>query len=154
MNEIIVNLEGKEYQIDVQQAKKLGILKEKDQKCKSWEEFHNKYRDKKGFFYDMDIARVDIINNPIMTAEQLTENEAIAIKAFSRLLKLRRDWIGDWNPDWTRNIEKYCIVCENNLVDIMQGAYITHPFSFPTKKMAKEFLKYFKDLFEQCKDII
>ena len=150
--EIIIN--GVEYNLDLEKAKEFGVLKEKDQRCKSWEEFKNKYQNKQGLFYDVDNMWIEVVNNPITTTEQLTKNEAIAIKAFSKLLKLRRDWIGDWEPDWTRNIEKHSIVCENNIVDVMLSGYITHPFSFPTKKMAKEFLKCFKDLFNQCKNIM
>ena len=30
----------------------------------------------------------------------------------------------------------------------------SYSFSFPTEKMAEEFLKCFKDLFEQCKNLI
>ena len=34
-----ITLEGKEYQFDIEQAKKLNLLKEKDNKVKIWEEF-------------------------------------------------------------------------------------------------------------------
>lgn len=154
MNEIIVNLEGVEYQIDIQKAKELGVIKEKDQRCKSWEDFHNKYQNKKGFFYDADSMRIDIINNPVMTAEQLTENEAVSIKIFSRLLKLRRDWIGDWKPNWNNSESKYCIaVCETH-IKVNSFCAIQQTFSFPTREMAEEFLKCFENLFKQCKIFI
>lgn len=154
MNEIIVNLEGKEYQIDIQQAKKLGILKEKDQRCKSWEEFKNKYQNKQGLFYDVDNMWIEVVNNPITTTEQLTKNEAIAIKAFSKLLKLRRDWIGTWNPNWHNSESKYCIaVCETH-IKVNSFCAIQQTFSFPTREIAEEFLECFKDLFEQCKYLI
>lgn len=143
--EIIIN--GVKYNLDIQKAKELGVIKEKDTRCKSWEEFKLKYKIVEAIFMYNPL-------NPCSGCEPLTKQEAIAIQAFSKLLKLRRDWIGDWEPDWTRNIEKYSIVCENNIVDVMLSGYITHPFSFPTKKMAKEFLKCFKDLFNQCKNIM
>lgn len=154
MNEIIINLEGKEYQIDIQKAKELGVIKEKDTRCKSWEDFHNKYRNKKGFFYDADNISIDIVNNPVMTAEQLTENEAVAIKVFSRLLKLRRDWIGDWKPNWYTSENKYCIAVKDTHISVGGFSAVQHIFSFPTKEMAEEFLEYFKDLFKQCKCLI
>jgi hypothetical protein len=154
MNEIIVNLEGKEYQIDIQQAKKLGILKEKDTRCKSWEEFKLKYKNSRG--YNIDSLTYEIYNplNPISVCEQLTENEAIAISAFSKLLKLRRDWIGTWEPNWHNSENKYCIsVCETH-IKVNSFCAIQQTFSFPTREMAEEFLKCFKDLFEQCKNLI
>lgn len=150
--EIIIN--GVEYNLDLEKAKELGVLKQKDQRCKSWEEFKLKYKNSRGYYYESTINKMHNPLSPCSGTEQLTQQEAIAIQAFSKLLKLRRDWIGDWEPDWTRNIEKYSIVCENNIVDVMLSGYITHPFSFPTKKMAKEFLKCFKDLFELCKCLI
>lgn len=148
MNEIIVNLEGKEYQIDIQKAKNLGILKEKDTKCKSWEEFFNKYVNGHGY------RRETKISCPIYTEDQLTQDEALALIAFSKLLKLRRDWIGDWNPNWYNSENKYCIaVCETH-IKVNSFCAIQQTFSFPTREMAEEFLKCFKDLFEQCKNLI
>ena len=41
--EIIV-LNGKEYQLDIEQAEKLGLLKEKDSRVRSWDEFNKKYK--------------------------------------------------------------------------------------------------------------
>lgn len=154
MNEINIILEDKEYQIDIKKAKKLGILKEKDQRCKSWEEFKSKYENKKGFFYNSDSISVDIIDNPVMTVEQLTENEAIAIKAFSKLLKLRRDWIGNWEPNWCEVEPKYCVTTVCNHLKIAKFCTDHHAFAFPTKEMAEEFLKCFVNLFEQCKNLI
>ena len=49
MNEINVILEGKEYQIDIQKAKELGVIKEKDTRCKSWEDFIKKYLNGYGY---------------------------------------------------------------------------------------------------------
>ena len=152
--EIIIN--GVKYNLDIQKAKKLGILKEKNQRCKSWEEFKNKYQNKQGLFYDIDNMWIEVVNNPITTTEQLTKNEAIAISAFSKLLKLRRDWIGDWGPDWSKSEckLKYCIVVKDNNIIISTFYLIQHPFSFPTEEMAVEFLNCFKDLFVQCKCLI
>ena len=147
-------IDPRKEKIAVTEAKKLGILKEKDQRCKSWEDFHNKYQSKKGFFYDIDSMRIDIINNPVMTAEQLTENEAVAIKVFSRLLKLRRDWIGNWEPNGSVPKTKYCIVTTHTCFTVNCCHYNHHAFSFPTKEMAEEFLNCFMDLFEDCKILI
>ena len=89
-----------------------------------------------------------------MTTEQLTVNEAVAIKVFSRLLKLRRDWIGDWKPNWYTSENKYCIsVCDTH-IKVNSFCAIQQTFSFPTREMAEEFLECFKDLFEQCKMLI
>lgn len=150
--EIIIN--EVKYNLDIQKAKELGVLEEKDTRCKSWEEFTNKYRDKQEFVYNLYDTRVELTRNPIMSTDQLTEDEAIAIKAFSKLLKLRRDWIGDWEPNWYNTESKLCIVVNNIHISVHSFCSVQQTFSFPTRKMAEEFLKCFKDLFEQCKNII
>lgn len=155
MNEIIVHLEGKEYQIDVQKAKELGVIKEKDPRCKSWEEFKLKYKKKKGFIYDDVNKNILTVDDPYLNNEQLTGDEAIAIIAFSKLLKLRRDWIGTWNPDWSDGtVRKYYIYFCPNKFYVNYNYDYSRAFAFPTKEMAEEFLKCFKDLFEQCKILI
>lgn len=149
MNEITVNLKGKEYQIDIQKAKELGVLKEKDVRCKSWEEFIQKYFNGYGY------RKGTRISSPIYTEDQLTQDDALALSAFSKLLKLRRDWIGGWEPDWCNCWErKYCIEIHKGGFKIQFYCEYSRTFSFPTKEMAEEFLDCFKDLFEQCKHII
>lgn len=140
MNKITITLEGKEYQIDIQKAKELGVLNEKDTRCKSWEEFHKKYSTQERYFHA-----------PTMACAQLTREEAIAIHAFSKLLKLRRDWIGTWNPDWCNSSEeKFCIEVYKKDFYVNSSINYSKTFSFPTKEMAKEFLEYFKHLFKDC----
>lgn len=154
MNKITITLEDKEYQIDIEKAKELGVLKEKDQRCKSWEEFKLKYRNSKGYYSDSQTSEIYNPRNPIQIAEQLTPQESTAIHAFSKLLKLRRDWIEDWNPNWCIPKTKYCIKASNDSFQIGCFHYEHHTFSFPTKEMVEEFLACFKDLFEQCKNIM
>lgn len=159
MENVEITLNDKNYIIDFEKAKELGVLKEKDTRCKSWEEFRVKYKNYKGCVVMSDITDNNecyFTNCPIRTSEQLTKEEAIAISAFSKLLKLRRDWIGNWNPDWS-NSEcklKYCIVVKDNSIIINPFCLVQHPFSFPTEEMACEFLKHFWDLFVQCKMLI
>lgn len=149
-----VTINGVEYNLDLEKAKELGVLEEKDTRCKSWEEFRNKYKKKQGFHYDDVLMKVSLVYNPYMTNEQLTENEVVAISAFSKLLKLRRDWIGDWNPDWHNSEHKYCVIVLGKHCTVSSFYSDCHAFSFPTEEMAKEFLECFRYLFEQCKYLI
>ncbi len=148
-----VTINGVEYSLDLEKAKELGVLKAEG--CKSWENFCDKYETKQGFHYNDTIEKVVIVDYPCNINEQLTENEAIAIDAFSKLLKLRRDWIGDWEPDWANgSVRKYYIEVRNNEFHIDYHYVYSRTFSFPTKEMAEEFLNCFRDLFEQCKMLI
>lgn len=132
-----ITLEGKEYQLDIEQAEKLGLLKEK--KVKSWEEFKEKYPNQ-GFHN---------------IGTQLTVKESYALEAFSKLLKLRRDWIGKWEPDWENTKTKcYVLECIENTVKIYPQWIYSRNLSFPTKQMAQEFLETFYDLIEKAKILI
>jgi hypothetical protein len=152
--EIILN--DKKYIIDVEKAKELGVLKEKDSRCKSWEEFKLKYKGTRGYYYNPTNGKIYNPLDPWGASEQITQQDAIEIQAFSKLLKLRRDWIGEWNPDWSKSEckLKYCIVVKYNSIIINPSCTVQHLFSFPTEEMALEFLNCFRNLFEQCRNLI
>lgn len=117
----LITINGKEYQLDIEQAKKLNLLKEKDSKIKSWEEFKEKYKNVKGHWVEVFQGKIVPSINVEPTCVQLTSYEAKAIVAFSKLLKLRRDWIGEWEPNWTESKEcKYCICNELKGLDIIE----------------------------------
>ena len=84
-------LNGKEYLLDIEQATKLGLLKEKDNRVRSYKEFVKKYSCSHGYSYNITAEMITHSDTPIYTTDQLTQHEAKAIAAFSKLLKLRRD---------------------------------------------------------------
>jgi hypothetical protein len=149
----LLTLNGKEYLLDIEQAKQLGLLKEKDNKVKSWKEFINKHLESKSFYCNDGTVNQTI--SPYGISEQLTRHEAKAIAAFSKLLKLRRDWIGEWEPNWeTTSTNKYVIeYIENRIRTYTQWTY-ARSLSFPTQQMAHEFLETFRDLIEEAKILI
>lgn len=149
-----IKLEGKDYLLDIEQAEKLGLLKEKDNRVKSWEEFKKKYINK-GYVYIEEIKHTQPTAMPIYIGDQLTKHEAKALAAFSKLLKLRRDWVGEWEPDWkSRSSEKFVLYRSENEVRICSTINTAGGISFPTNKMAKEFLETFHDLIEEAKILI
>ena len=133
-----ITLEGKEYQLDIEQAEKLGLLKEKYGRVKSWEEFKKKYPNQ--FLH--------------VPSGQLTIREDRAIDAFSKLFKLRRDWIGEWEPDWTDSNDKFILYRSGNEVSICTTCTTAGGLSFPIKQMAREFSETFRDLIEEAKILI
>jgi hypothetical protein len=150
-----IKLEGKEYQIDIEQAKKLGLLKEKDDRVRSWEEFKEKYSGSKGYYWSSYYNNLEETGNLLLTNEQLTPHEAKALASFSKLLKLRRDWIGEWEPDWSDvHHSKGVIWSKNNELAANTSYTISQSLSFPTYKMAQEFLETFHDLIEDAKILI
>lgn len=151
----LLTLNGKEYLLDIEQAKQLGLLKEKDSRVKNWEEFKEKYENIEGYIYSTVSDCILTIDSPINTPIQLTPHEAKAIAAFSKLLKLRRDWIGEWEHDWSiRGQLRGIIVVNHNRLTASTSCTVSHPLTFPTEQMAKEFLETFHDLIEEAKILI
>ena len=148
---ITIILKGKEYQLDIEQAEKLGLLKEKDNRVKSWKDFAKKYD--KAYIVD-ETSAFPKEGNVFYVGSQLTKHEAKALTAFSKLLKLRRDWVGEWEPDWTTNNRKGSIYCKLDCVDCDWCTQLRHALSFPTLQMAKKFLETFRDLIEEAKILI
>lgn len=151
----LLTLNGKEYLLDIEQAKQLGLLKEKDSRVRSWEEFKEKYRDKYGYFYEAHSDKALRTSSPISIGDQLTSNEAKALAAFSKLLRLRRDWIGEWEPNWGKLDTKFVIYrSHSNIFSVCDCMTTSASLSFPSRKMAKEFLETFRDLIEEAKILI
>ena len=150
-----ITLEGKEYQLDIEQAKKLNLLKEKDNRVKSWDEFLRKYDGCFGYSYSSTANMVTSLDPPLFTKDQLTPHEAKALAAFSKLLKLRRDWIGKWEPCWEDTRTKcYTLESIEGKLRIYPQWIYSRSLSFPTEQMAQEFLETFRDLIEEAKILI
>lgn len=147
----LLTLNGKKYLLDIEQATKLGLLKEKDSRVRNWDEFKEKYRSEYGYFYEPHGEKTLKTSSPISIGDQLTPHEAKAIAALSKLLRLRRDWIGEWEP---KN-EAYAIIYwKSIMVDWFDREEECRSLSFPTVQMAKEFLETFHDLIEEAKILI
>ena len=151
-----LTLNGKEYLLDIEQATKLGLLKEKNSRVRSWDEFKEKYRSGYGYFYEPHGEKTLKTSSPISIGDQLTPHEAKAITAFSKLLKLRRDWIGEWEPDWSTLEERKYVIERKRISQFEVTVYFTksHALSFPSYEMAKEFLLTFRNLIEEAKILI
>ena len=150
----LLTLNGKEYLLDIKQAKQLGLLKEKDSRVRSWEEFKEKYFGKYGYVYEAHSDKALKTSSPISIGDQLVPYEAKALAAFSKLLKLRRDWIGEWDPDWTDGSVKYIIRIWKNKIWFEEKCNTSSSLSFPTEQMAREFSETFSDLIEEAKILI
>lgn len=152
----LLTLNGKEYLLDIEQAKELGLLKEKDSRVRSWDEFIIKY-DNNTHAYSYNSTAGMIIHTPhsTYTSEQLTPHEAKALASFSQLIKLRRDWVGEWEPDWNKPYDdKFIIYGYKNEIRICNSTITSASLSFPSNQLAQEFLETFHDLIEEAKTLI
>ena len=142
-----IEIDGKEYQLDIEKAIEQGLLKEKDSKPRSWEEYD---RTIKLLHVTSEYDKVGVGGTRFDNFE--TENEAKAFCALGKLIQLRDAWAGDWKPDWNDNTQsKYCVKVEGNEVTI--GIHYIHQalLAFPTIEMITDFFKTFRNLIEQAK---
>ena len=59
-----------------------------------------------------------------------------------------------WEPDWNKNTEKYVIYPYQYLYSIDVENYRNTILAFPTREMRDEFYEAFKELIEQCKELL
>ena len=61
---------------------------------------------------------------------------------------------GDWKPDWIGSSEKYCLIhCEGEVQSNITVS-LSLILSFPTAEMRDAFYENFKELIEQCKELL
>ena len=146
METIIIN--DKEYQLDVEKAKEQGLLKEKDTKPRSWEEYEDTW-----VCLNSNVTYASEYNSNDSLAYDIfnSEEEARAFCALGKLIQLRDAWWGKWKPDWNEMYTKYIIVNDRGRITFNTATYSTRVFAFPTEEMRDDFLKTFRNLLEQAK---
>lgn len=80
-------------------------------------------------------------------------NFPLKYDALFKLEQLRDCWRQGWEPIWDCS-EKWCIRLWGNELGVGVVTHIARFLTFPTKEMAEEFLKCFRDLIEKAKDLI
>lgn len=140
------------------------IVREKVSKPKSWEEFCKNFPIKQEECFidnDGEILSATVFNDCYRRESEdrnicINKEEAKAFLALIQLRQLRRAWIGDWEQP-TSFTETTAITyhINNKKLVVESGHYWTLlPLSFPTKRMAEEFLKCFRDLCETAKILL
>lgn len=148
-----IEIDGKSYLIDIEKATEQGLLKEEDKKPRSWEEYVKMAE-------TIQIVPCDVYANYFDKKDQgrritydvfNSEEEARAFCALGKLIQLRDAWWGEWKPDWNEVYSKYAIVNASGCIDFNTATFNSRVLAFPTKEMAIDFLKTFRDLIEEAK---
>lgn len=136
---------------------KIELIK-KDTKPKSWKEYCKQYDGKEAYFIsgDSTIKLGTIRDSYPFYSRNLIQSteEAEAFLALMQLRQLRKAWIENWEPDYNKAEEKNMLVVYKNTIKVEQYHFYYSPLSFPTREMAEEFLKCFKDLIEKAKILL
>ena len=141
-----ININGKEYQLDIDKAKKQGLLKEKDSRPHSWEEYD---RALKHLYVTSGYDKVGVGGTRFDNFE--TETEAKAFCALGKIIQLRDAWCDNWKPDWDKDYTKYTIINIRGHIKLNAATFNSGALAFPTKEMANDFLNTFRNLIEEAK---
>lgn len=88
-------------------------------------------------------------------SEFVDDEDVVAFVAFSRLRKLRKQWIGEWKPDYNNyNEVKFTIITAENEISKGECYTVSCSMSFPTEEMRDEFFSCFIDYLEQAKSLL
>lgn len=134
--------------------------KQQNELPKTWEEFCVKNKIKKGESYisiDSQIKELYECERDSTTDRNvyISKQEAEAFLALKQLRQLRKAYVKDWEPDWTKDTDiKYCIDFYHNQIRISNWGVTSKVLSFPTAGLATQFLTNFKDLIEIAKPLI
>ena len=125
-------------------------------KSRTWQDYCKRMEDKNSYY--IDVPTYTCMSSHFGTVPVISEfdnkKDAEAFVAFSKLLKLRKDWIGDWEPDWNNDNAKYVICCVHNKLAKDTLFCVSNALSFPSEKMRDEFFDCFKNLLEEAKTLL
>ena len=125
-------------------------------KPKTWEEFCKSLPVFGEFFIScnsaIDIA--DTSNRRINEDRNLLESkeEAEAILALIQLIRLRKAWVGEWDPERTGTSIYYIqSTVDGRLTISFVSRYMyRHTLTFPSESIAKQFMECFRDLLNKA----
>ena len=155
-NNIINIPEG--FEIDREQSTERKIvLKKIENRVRSWEEYCEKMKDKDSYFFNgviQEICRSNFGEFPNLL-EFEDKEDVKTLVAFCKLRKLRKDWVGEWKPDWKNKKQwKFSIISDTDKIEKGIGRTLSRSLSFPTEEMRDEFIETFKDLLEIAKPLL
>ena len=146
------------YELDKEQSSERQVVLRKieDKRISSWEEYCELMKGKDSCFVDMNgnVRSSHFLAAPIV--EEFEDKEdAVTFAAYSKLLKMRKQWLGGWEPDWTDEGQiKHTIYAKGNKVEPSESLNLHRSMSFPTIQMRDEFFNTFRDLLEIAKPLL
>lgn len=164
MQELINFIKSKCSQEEIQEIVNELSTKDKDETQennipKTWEEYCDTLTEGYIINASSNINKVccfgldDDKNKNVLPTREMAES----FLAYMQIMSLRQAWIGDLELNWELEGAskcKFCIVFVENSPKI-EIYYSCHkPLSFPTNKMAEDFLECFRPLIEQAKLLI
>ena len=155
------NMEQKEiiipqgWEVDKVEGNKIILKESKKELPKTWEECITKIKDleyisNNGGIYKLDF-NADMVTNQI---NDIPIGLGKPILALMQLLVCREVYRQDWKPNWEDNKIKYCIERVENCITEETYTLTARVLSFQSAEIRDEFLKNFRDLIEEAKELI
>lgn len=98
---------------------------------------------------------LEILDLTMFTEENYRKGQ---LNTLQQLLIFRDAWwkmADDWKPDWTNfKVNKFCIGVDRNITSDCNKVTGNKILAFPTAEMRDAFYDNFKDLIEQCKELL
>ena len=155
-NNIINIPEG--FEIDKEQSTERQIVLRKiDNRVRSWEEYCKKMEGKDSYYFNEIVGKICSakFKEDFILSEFTDKEEVEALIAFCKLRKMRKQWIGEWKPDYKNyNEVKFTIITAENEISKGERYTVSCSMAFPTEEMRDEFFDCFKDLLEQAKTLL
>lgn len=146
------------YELDKDQSTETKVVFKKienNKRADSWKEYCDMMKGKDSYVVDMygNVRTTNFLEAPVV-GEFEDKEEARVFAAFSRLIKLRKNWVGDWKPDWKSGDSIFIIINIMNSIKSRETCSVNRPLSFPTEELCEAFVDTFRDLLEQAKPLL
>lgn len=123
---------------------------------KTWEEFCNRTPIRQEYFIGYD-SKINLRENKGRTScgdrnLHASEVEAEATLALIQLIRLRKAWVGEWDPERTGTSIYYIqSTVDGRLTISFVSRYMyRHTLTFPSESIAKQFMECFRDLLNKA----
>jgi hypothetical protein len=127
----------------------------------TWEEWCAKNKSNKFVYIRKDseiktfIVAVDEVLDPIQDRNAIKgESRAKAFLALMQLMNLRDEYRQGWKPEYRNESDKYVITCYGTAITGGTFKHYNAILSFQSADIRDKFLKNFKELIEQAKELI
>ena len=145
------------YELDKEQSTETKVVLKKieDKRVDSWQEYCKLMKDKDSCFVDMNgNIRTTHFLATAAVGEFEDKEDAVAFAALYKLICLRRNWVGNWKPDWKSGDSIFIIINSMNSIKSSESCTLNSPLSFPTEELCEAFIDTFRDLLEQAKPLL
>lgn len=124
----------------------------------SWEEYCEQYPVQKTDWFISDYCRIiplvtmatgKRVRKPDTDVNAMSKDHCEAFLAYMKLIQLRNAWVKE-----SDGILTYRLITFDHQLYVRSMDYDTDGLSFPTRKMAEEFLQTFKDLLDVAKPLL